>query len=416
MLVAIALIVGGFGVIQQGSAQSSNDDEAASAASPEAVLPVIPPEVTVGEGDWPVAQGDLAGTRQAINSPINSGNLDQLDVAWTFDLQAAGFFGTVTANPIVVGDTVFIQDMQSNIFAINRWDGSLRWETKFGVGSIGPNGVAVGYGMVYAGLSDTGEVVALNADTGEEIWRQRIGSPPGEGIDMAPSVYNGMVYISTVPGTGVGPTFYQDGDRGVLYVLDAQTGEVAWWFDTTNDGFGVPKLAGGGGLWYPPSFDDEGNIYFGVGNPSPWPMTEACPNGACRPGDNAYTSSMVSLDAYSGAVRWFYQDRPHDLLDLDLQNTPVLISVTIDGADTLVAVGSGKTGNVVAVNADTGDVLWKTPVGSTRTTGWVICPTIQSKSSRRLWWRGNADCLRQWGALRHLCRSGAVPGSNRTRS
>lgn len=369
VLVAIALIVGGFGVIQQGSAQSSNDDEAASAASPEAVLPVIPPEVTVGEGDWPVAQGDLAGTRQAINSPINSGNLDQLDVAWTFDLQAAGFFGTVTANPIVVGDTVFIQDMQSNIFAINRWDGSLRWETKFGVGSIGPNGVAVGYGMVYAGLSDTGEVVALNADTGEEIWRQRIGSPPGEGIDMAPSVYNGMVYISTVPGTGVGPTFYQDGDRGVLYVLDAQTGEVAWWFDTTNDGFGVPKLAGGGGLWYPPSFDDEGNIYFGVGNPSPWPMTEACPNGACRPGDNAYTSSMVSLDAYSGAVRWFYQDRPHDLLDLDLQNTPVLISVTIDGADTLVAVGSGKTGNVVAVNADTGDVLWKTPVGKHQNDG-----------------------------------------------
>jgi outer membrane protein assembly factor BamB len=67
---------------------------------------------------------------------------------------------------------------------------------------------------------------------------------------------------------------------------------------------------------------------------------------------------MVSLDPNTGGVRWFYQDRKRDLLDLDFQNTPVLTSV---GA-TPIAIGSGKTGNIVAANAISGAVLWKTPV------------------------------------------------------
>lgn len=370
LTVILMLVLGGFQVGPGLAQEDAATPVAGGPTSPETIgssptseLPAIPPETTLYASDWPVPHGDLAGTRNVLNSPINSGNLDDLQVAWTFDLTAAGFFGAITGNPIVAGETVYIQDMQSNIFALNRADGSLKWQKDYYVGSIGPNGVAIGYGHVYAGLSNTGEVVALNAETGEEVWRQKIGSPPGEGIDMAPIVYDGFVWISTVPGTGVGPTFYDSGDRGVLYVLDAMTGEVAWWFDTTNGGFGVPAVAGGGGLWYPPSFDEQGNVYFGVGNPAPWPMTPECPNGSCRPGDNLYTSSMVSLDGETGAVRWYYQDRPHDLLDLDFQLTPVLARIAINGTGTKVAIGAGKTGNVVAVNADTGEVLWKTPVG-----------------------------------------------------
>ena len=43
--------------------------------------------------------------------------------------------------------------------------------------------------------------------------------------------------------------------------------------------------------------------------------------------------------------------------------TPILATVSINGTDTPVAIGSGKTGNVVAVRQDTGEVVWKTPVG-----------------------------------------------------
>jgi alcohol dehydrogenase (cytochrome c) len=335
----------------------------AQSPSPSASpLPITPREADDISGNWPLPQGDYSGTRSAQGSNIDSSSIGDLKVAWTFDITAPGLFGSITSQPIVVGDTVYIQDMQSNVFALDKTTGKQKWEAKYDVSSIGPNGVAVGYGMVFAALSETGEVVALDSKDGSEIWRQKIGSFPGEGIDMAPIVYDGLLYVSTVPGTGAA-SFYAAGDRGVLYALDVRTGEVAWWFDTTNGGFNAVAVSGGGGLWYAPSVDSDGNIYFGVGNPAPWPMNPDCPNGECRPGNNEYTSSMVSMDPKTGAVRWFYQDAPHDLLDLDFQATPILTTVSVNGTDTPIAIGSGKTGHVVAVRQDTGEVVWNTPVG-----------------------------------------------------
>lgn len=342
----------------------SPKEQAAPTPSPVAAadLPTIPPETEQFANDWPVPQGNLSATRSAARSSITSANVGQLEVAWTFDLPAEGAWGSITANPIVVGGTVYIQDMQSNIFALDRATGLLKWKAMFNVPSPGPNGVAVGYGMVFAALSDTGEVVALHSNSGTPAWRRTIGSPPGEGIDMAPIAYGGLVYVSTVPGSAAG-SYYRAGDRGVLYGLDATNGQVVWWFDTTHGGSDAPRIAGGGGLWYPPSFDAAGNLYFGVGNPAPYPLTKDCPNGSCRPGDNEYANSMVSLDGKTGGVRWFYQDRKHDLLDHDFQHTPILATVDVDGTPTPIAVGAGKSGNVVAVQSETGEVLWKRPVG-----------------------------------------------------
>ena len=361
LMLAVAL---GAAALMSTGGPMTTAQEAGGDATPQAELPTVPPEMENLNGNWPTAQGNYAGTRAAVDSTISSDNIDQLEVAWRFPIEASGFFGGFTATPIVIDDVVYIQDMQSNIFALDRATGEVLWEAEYNVGTIGPNGVAVAYGMVYAGLGDAGEVVAVDASDGTEVWRVQIGSPPGEGIDMAPIVHDGLVYISTVPGTGLG-SFYAGGDRGVLYALDALTGETAWWWDTTGDdnAWNAARVAGGGGLWYPPSVDEEGNIFFGVGNPAPWPLTPECPNGECRPGDNLYTSAMVSLDAETGGLRWYYQDRPHDLLDLDFQNTPVLTTVEIDGTETKIAIGSGKTGNVVAVNDENGEVLWRTPVG-----------------------------------------------------
>jgi outer membrane protein assembly factor BamB len=354
---AVAIVWVELVVLQAGHVASQGPK--APSAIPIAALPTIPPETEQFANDWPVPQGNLAATRSAAHSTISSATIARLEVAWTFDLPAVSAYGSVTANPIVVGDAVYIQDMQSNVFALDRATGALRWKAEYHVESAGPNGVAVGYGMVFATLGDTGEVVALDSGSGRQVWRRQVGSPPGEGIDMAPIAYGGLVYVSTVPGTSGNDNFYLGGDRGILYALDAINGQVAWWFDTTNGGWGASRVAGGGGLWYPPSFDAAGNLYFGVGNPGPFPLTPNCPNGACRPGDNAYTDSMVSLDGKTGGVRWSYQDRKHDLLGLDFQHTPILTTV----GGTPVAIGSGKTGNVVAVNADSGAVLWKTPVG-----------------------------------------------------
>ena len=80
--------------------------------------------------------------------------------------------------------------------------------------------------------------------------------------------------------------------------------------------------------------------------------------GTSRPGPDLYTDSVVKLSP-QGKLLWYYQLTPHDLFDWDLQNSPVLTSahgqqVVIDG---------GKAGILIELNAQTGKLIWKLPVG-----------------------------------------------------
>jgi glucose dehydrogenase len=335
-------------------------------AIPTSLGPAIPPELTQFAADWPAPQGNLAGTRAAQGAKIDAANVGTLQVAWRMPITGLSYYGGMTGTPLVAGDTVYVQDMQSNVFALDRATGKVEWEKDYKIPSLGPNGLALGYGMIYAPLGDTAEVVALAADTGKEVWRVKLSANPGEGVDMAPTVYNSTVYVSTVPGTS--EAVYGGGRKGILYALDAGTGAVLWQFDTTTDNlWGNPRVNSGGGVWEPPSVDEAGNLYFGTGNPAPFPGGTSdfgdFPNAASRPGDNLYTCAMVSLDGQTGALRWYVQARPHDLFDLDFQGTPVLTTATVGGKDTKLAIGSGKAGVVIAADADTGDVVWKVPVG-----------------------------------------------------
>ncbi len=332
-----------------------------SPGTPTALGPAVPPEIDENVDGWPIAQGNLAGHRSAQGSPIDSSNVDQLEVAWEFPIEATNPFGAITSTPVVVGEVVYIQDMLNNVFALDRESGEVIWEKEFNIPTEGPNGVAVAYGMVYGGLGDAREAFALDAETGEEVWRALLSNNDREGIDMAPTVYNNTVYISTVPGNEQG--FYRGGGKGILYALDAGTGTTLWQFDTTTDNlWGNPSVNSGGGLWYPPSVDEDGNLYFGTGNAGPWPGTEEYPNGTSRPGPNDYASSLVSLDP-AGVLRWHYNADPHDLLDHDFQLTPILATTEVDGAERQLAIGAGKTGTVVAADAATGEILWEVEVG-----------------------------------------------------
>ena len=289
-------------------------------ATPVAIGPTMPPELADASGNWSAPMGDLKAHRAAIDSPISSENIGELEVAWTFPIPASATWGAVTAPPIVYGSSVYIQDMSSNVYAIDRELGTLQWEATFNIPTVGPNGVAIGYGMIYATLGDSAQVVALDAASGAEIWRADLSNNVGEGIELSPIVYDNVVYVSTVPGST--ERFYRGGQKGIFYALEASTGHVLWQFDTTTDNlWGNARINSGGGLWEPVSIDDEGNIYFGVGNAAPWPGTPDYPNGSSRPGDNDYASSMVSLDPTTGSVRWYHNAKPHDLFDLDFHLT-----------------------------------------------------------------------------------------------
>jgi outer membrane protein assembly factor BamB len=72
---------------------------------------------------------------------------------------------------------------------------------------------------------------------------------------------------------------------------------------------------------------------------------------------------MVALDHSTGEMLWYTQVAPHDLFNLDFQAPPILATVSVDGEETDIVIGSGKLGRVVGFDRETGEILWDTPVG-----------------------------------------------------
>lgn len=334
----------------------------AQEATPDTTtLPAGPaPETIEFANDWPVAYQNNYGHRSAPTSTIDSTSVTTLGPAWRLPISAAAGWGAITGTPIVLGDVIYFQDMMNNFHAVNRTTGETIWMTEYNIPSGGPNGLCVGYGMVFGGLGESGDMVALDIETGTEVWHKVLTNHPYEAIRMAPTVYDGWVYISIVPDSTNG----EPGARGLLHVLDAITGLTVWYLDLAEGNlWGNARVNMGAGLWYPPTFDDEGNVYFGNGNAAPWPGNAEFPAGSSRMNDNLYASTMMSVDPKVGAVRWHFLPKPFDLFDLDFQQAPVLVTENVFGVETKLAIGSGKTGDVIAIGADTGLVIWWTKVG-----------------------------------------------------
>jgi glucose dehydrogenase/plastocyanin len=311
------------------------------------------------EADWPQPNGDYASHRARLDSEISSANVSELTLAWEFEIPGVSNFGAAATNPIVVDGVVYFQDLSSNVFAVDLETGETIWERRYDQPSIGPNGVAVGGSMVFA-ASSMKTVVGLDAMSGEEVWSVELATSEGEGIDIQPIAYDGLVYLSTVPENPAA------NGKGIIYALEQQTGSVRWSFDTVEmpDAWGNPEVNGGGGAWYPPSIDvARGMTYWGTGNPLPFPGTPEFPFGRSRPGPNLYTNSMIALNHAGGELAWYHQVTPHDLFDRDFQLSPILATIDVDGASRDLVIGAGKQGSVLAFDAESGEVLWETPVG-----------------------------------------------------
>ncbi len=322
----------------------------------------IPPEVVQYADDWPLPGRDYLNTRATTDSSIDASSVARLAVAWQTPLPGRGAYGNVATVPLILGDTVYVEDLSSTIRALDRDTGAVRWTASYPGFVIGPNGVAVGWGKVFA-IRETESVVALDAATGAQLWERNIKRTASDGIDIQPTVYGDLVFVSSVPVSLDGA--YKPGDRGILFALRQDTGEIAWEFDTIEspDLWGHPEINSGGGAWYPPAIDTQrGRIYWGIANPAPFPGTAEFPNGSSRPGPNLYTNSLVALDVKSGALDWYQQAIPHDIFDHDLVHS-LLVDVREGGKTRRIAVATGKGGKVIGHDVDTGATLWTTPVG-----------------------------------------------------
>lgn len=320
----------------------------------------IPPEMEA-DGDWAIANGDYASTRTVADPKITSDNVDDLELAWTYEATGGGTFGNLTTTPLVVGDHVYLGALTTEVHSIDRQTGKGEFVVGDEVGIFGPTGVGIGWDQLYGTkANDEGEgsmVVAYDAETGKEVWATDIGEHGGI-VNMQPSAYDGLVFASTAG--------YGNGTIATIYALDAETGSIVWDFPVIADPdlWGNPELNSGGGVWYPPAIDTERRIaYFGTGNPYPFPGAEGFPNGSSRPGDNEWTDSTVALDIDTGKLAWGHQAIPHDIFDRD-NMLAARTSITVDGEERDVVISSGKLGIVYALDADTGERIWETPVGT----------------------------------------------------
>lgn len=139
---------------------------------------------------------------------------DSLTQHWATDIGAGDSRrARITANPVVSNDTIFTLDAGSLISAVNS-QGAILWQTDIkpardGAGEATGGGLAVADGVVFVSHG-YGVLVALDAATGAEIWRQALGGT-GSG---APAVYKGIVYVMASDDTG--------------WALSAKTGRVLW--------------------------------------------------------------------------------------------------------------------------------------------------------------------------------------------
>src|SRR5579872_1247636 len=352
-LVVAAGLLGGCS--SGGGSGSGSSTTACPSKRGAAVAGTAPAATARPAAGWTQPDADLASTRYVASS-ITSTNVSDLGVAWTVPLTMSTTHtdGAYATTPVIVNGVVYVQDLDSDVFAISLATGKVLWTHDYNSPNGGPDGVNVAGGVVYAATAKA--AVALNAATGAQLWSRTLIENDHEGIAMAPGYDHGTVYVSTVPANVT--AVYGAGGQGILWALNGKTGVPEWSWNQDQNLWGNPGINSGAGLWYTPSFDAQGNIYLGVANPAPIFGTKSYPLGSSRPGPDLYTDSVVKLSP-AGKLLWYYQLTPHDLYDWDLQNPPVV--TTADGRP--VVVDGGKAGIMIELDAQTGTLLWQRPVG-----------------------------------------------------
>lgn len=311
---------------------------------------------TVADGDWPGYNRTLDGQRYSPLNQINAGNVATLKQVCVADLGEGGNF----QSGIVVASNTLFATTETTTYAYDPATCQLKWkhaiEKPAKEGLRVNRGVAFADGKVFRGLN-TGEIVAINAADGKELWKTKFADPDkGESVPAAPIAWNGIVFIGQAGGDNRGV-------RGRMHAFNAADGKELWKFELVPlEGQGAdtwppndpehPRT--GGATWTSYSIDPASSqLYIPVGNAAPDFDIKA------RPGLNLYTDSVVILDAKTGAFKEYYQVTPNDYHDWDLAATPSLIK-TSGGKNLIVA--AGKDGFVHGIDPSQKKEIYTTSV------------------------------------------------------
>jgi len=298
----------------------------------------------VNEADqWMMVGGTYEETHYSPLSQINRDNIDRFGLAWyaDYDINLSQ-----QGTPLYVDGVIYVSTAWSTVYAFDARTGETKWHydpmtpreiaQKVCCGIVN-RGIAAYEGKIYLGTLD-GYVVAINADTGEEMWRKLTVDPEQQyTITSAPRIIKGKVMI--------GNSGSEFGVRGYLGAIDARTGEDIWRFYTVPGnpelGFENPQmemaaktwsgdwwtLGGGGTVWDAVVYDEDTNlVFFGTGNGTPWDQMARDPSG----GDNLFIASILAVDADTGEYAWHYQATPGDTWDYDAMSPMMLVNLDME--------------------------------------------------------------------------------------
>jgi outer membrane protein assembly factor BamB len=269
------------------------------------------------------ADVDQQNTRDA-RSGLKAANVSGLEEAWSRPIEGTGEGEGFVASPIVTDDIVFVQDLDSNVAALNLRDGQPYWERKFEAPARPPGGLSVSRGFQMVMGATPTEAFGLDERSGKVVWSMPLAES-GTEIGMTPGYYNGLAYLATQP---VGQT----NASGVLWGLDVRSGAKRLRFEPGKKGAGLGR--GPTGL---PAFDFKGSVYMGAGSPGP--------------------SSVYKFDENNGRLGWNHKTAPAG------QGAGTWDPVIAELGKKNIVVVADSSGKVIALDRD-GEVLWQHSSGS----------------------------------------------------
>jgi alcohol dehydrogenase (cytochrome c) len=327
---------------------------------------------------WPMAAKNYASTRYSALDQINTSNVKNLKLAWSF---STGVTRGHEAAPLIVNNTMYIVTPWPNLlYALDltkpgapaKWSYNPQPSTHSqGVAccDVVNRGAAYYDGKIFYNALDM-QTVAVDVNTGKEVWKAKLGDiNKGESMTMAPIVVKGKVLVGNSGG--------EFGVRGWLTALDANSGKIVWRAYTTGPDQDVligPSFKpfyedhrgkdlgqkswqgdqwkiGGGGVWGWISYDPELDlVYYGTANPGPW-------NADQRPGDNKWTCTIFARRPDTGEAIWAYQMSPHDDHDYDGVNENILLDLNIGGRVRKVLAHPDRNARLYLIDRATGEVV-----------------------------------------------------------
>jgi len=317
------------------------------------------------DGDWPMYNRDLAGTRYSPLTQINTRNVGALKQAWSYRFRTdeeravlRGNIGTFSEVTPLVVDGVMYLTAGNRVVALDPITGKEMWRYQAAT-AVSKRGLGYWPGdkenepriLVTSGS----KLIGLNARTGK--------LSPGfgtEGIvemtvpyDGSPTVYKNTALVGATVGEN------PHGPPGDSRAFDARTGKKLWDFHSvpgpgepgheTWDGDGWQKRSGVNVWGYTMTLDEQrGILYMPFGGPAAnfW--------GGDRKGAGLYGNSLVAVDVNTGKLKWYFQAIHHDIWDWDLPPAPGLIDIKQNGKTVPALAQVSKSGWMFILDRVTG--------------------------------------------------------------